>query len=132
MATVLVADDEAPLATLLRLILEQEQHTVLVAHSGQEALRLAREQRPDLALIDLMLQLLDGPQLCLRLHAEREIAAMPVILMSAARPVDWQACGAVDFLRKPFDIARVPALVRRHGSLTSAIPLRRADDPHAA
>ena len=114
MATILVVDDEAPLATLLKMTLEQEAHTAIVAYSGPEAMRLARERRPDLALFDLMLPFMDGTQLCRALHREAVTAAMPIILMSAFEPVDWQSCGAVAFLTKPFAFAAVPGLITKH------------------
>lgn len=114
MATILVVDDEAPVATLLKQTLEQDGYTVLVAHSAQAAMLLARNQRPDLALIDLMLPLMDGRALCHTLHQQRETADLPVILMSASRPVDFDSCKAVAFLAKPFAINDVAQLVARH------------------
>src|SRR5262245_61423346 len=114
MAVILVVDDETPLATMLKLVLVQDGHTVLVANTGQAALGLAGEARPDLAFIDVMLPLVDGRQLCRALHAEPGAAGTPVILMSAARPTDWRSSGAVDFLDKPFAIAAVPDLIERH------------------
>ena len=113
-ATILVADDEPPIVDLLRDLLEEEGHTVLGAFNGREALVLARRERPDLVLSDVMMPLMDGVQLAARCGRSRSARGVVVILMSAAESPDLAAAGAVAFLAKPFDLDEVTRLVARH------------------
>jgi CheY-like chemotaxis protein len=90
--------------------------TVITARDGTEALARAREQQPDLAVLDVMMPGLDGREVCRRMSADPQLAHVPVILQSAASEsdIDWRACAAVAFLAKPFNMRALPELVRRH------------------
>lgn len=111
MATILVVDDEAPVVDLLTDVLEDEGHTVISAYNGRSALEIVRQRLPDLVISDIMMPYVDGLQLCQILRAAHDTATLPIILMSAARPPNLATCGANAFLGKPFDIARIDALV---------------------
>jgi CheY-like chemotaxis protein len=113
-ATILVADDESPIVDLLRDLLAEEGHTVLAARDGREALALARRERPDLVLSDVMMPLMDGIQLARTLREEPATREVVVILMSAAAAPDLASVGAVAFLAKPFALDDVTRLVARH------------------
>ncbi len=116
MATILVADDEPAIATLLADILEADGHTVMLAHDGREALALAEAQRPDVILSDVMMPFLDGIGLCRALRQRPGTRRIPVLLMSAASPpAGWQTL-ANGFLAKPFDFDAVCRLVWRYGA----------------
>ncbi|MBI2297352.1 MAG: PAS domain S-box protein [Armatimonadetes bacterium] len=116
--TVLVVDDEAPLAAVLRDILEGEGLDVLVAGDGATALRIAAETVPCLALVDIMMPVMDGLTLCRRLREDPRTETMPIVLVSAlARPEDVTqglAAGADDYIRKPFDTGTVRFRTRAH------------------
>ena len=114
MATILVADDETPIVALLHDLLENEGHSVIVAHNGREALALARAAHPDLILSDIMMPLMDGMQLVRMLREEAITREVVVILMSAAQPPDLVSVGAAAFLAKPFDLDEVNRLIARH------------------
>ncbi|HEX5939752.1 MAG TPA: response regulator transcription factor [Dehalococcoidia bacterium] len=116
--TVLVVEDEDTLQKSLRYNLEREGYTVLSAEDGELGLRLARQKRPDLYILDIMLPGLDGLSLTRILRRETQ---SPILMLTArVDEVDRVAgleTGADDYLTKPFGmrelIARVRALLRR-------------------
>jgi DNA-binding response OmpR family regulator len=117
-ATVLVVDDEAPLRELLSGYLEREGYRVLLAADGVAALELARAERPDVVVLDLMLPGLDGLEVCRRLRAFSD--AYVLMLTAKAEEIDrviGLEVGADDYLTKPFSprelVARVRAMLRR-------------------
>ena len=114
MATILVVDDESPIVALLEDILEENGHIVFTAHNGRAAFDTARQEHPDLVISDVMMPVLDGIGLSRMLREEPATAGMLVILMSAARPPDLAAAGAVAFMGKPFMVEQVNALIARH------------------
>ncbi len=112
---VLVADDEPAITELMASILAHAGFEVLRAHDGPEALSVAREQRPEVALIDVMMPGLDGRDACRALRMEPSLRGLPIVLFSSAdeQDVDWRSAGATTFLQKPFSIRDLPALVHR-------------------
>ena len=118
---VLAADDDEDILELVAFRLERSGYTVLRARDGEEALRLAQEAKPDLAVLDVMMPKLDGFELTRRLRADGATSRMPIILLTArAQDADVQAgfdAGADDYLRKPFSPqelrARVQAILGR-------------------
>lgn len=120
-AKVLVVDDEKDIVDLVRHHLEKEGFHCLQASDGGAALRLARESRPDLLILDLMLPGLDGLEVCRRLRREPPTARLPIIMLTAkAEEVDrivGLEVGADDYIVKPFSprelVARVKAILRR-------------------
>ena len=120
-AQVLVADDDDDLLDIVGWRLERSGYDVLCAHDGEEALRLALDRRPQIAILDVMMPRLDGYEVTRRLRGHDETRAMPVILLTArAQEADiargFQA-GADDYVRKPFSPqelgARVHAILGR-------------------
>ena len=111
---VLVADDEPAITALLAQMLEHAGFRVVEASGGMEAVTRAREQRPDLILIDVMMPDLDGRDACKLLKLDATLRRVPVVLFSSADEADvhWAACGADGFLQKPFSIRVLPDLVR--------------------
>src|ERR1700676_5439435 len=118
MASILVVEDETAMNDLIRAELEAEGHVVRQAHDGPSALRLVREQAPQLIILDWMLPGLDGLSVCRQL---REKHLMPIIMVTArTEEVDrvlGLEVGADDYLVKPFGLrellARVRAMLRR-------------------
>lgn len=118
--TILVVDDEERLVSLLKAYLSNEGFRVLTAKNGREALFTAREKKPDLILLDIMMPEMDGYEF-IRLHRkERET---PIILLTAkieeGDKVVGLELGADDYVTKPFSprelTARVRAVLRRAG-----------------
>ena len=118
---VLVADDDPDILDLVRYRLERSGYTVATATDGTEAVRLAGELSPALAVLDVMMPGLTGFDVTRRLRADPETARIPVILLTAkAQEADVQegfAAGADDYIRKPFSprelSARVQAILGR-------------------
>ncbi len=119
-AHILVVDDEPHIVELVRYNLVQEGFDVAVAYDGREALEKAREQSPDLVILDLMLPYVDGLEVCRTL---RRGSSVPILMLTAkdgeqdrVRGLDL---GADDYVTKPFSprelVARVRAILRRTG-----------------
>ena len=117
-ACILVVDDEVQIVHVLRGYLEQSGYSVLSAHDGREALRIARQDEPDLIILDLMLPGIDGIEVCSTLRRE---SSVPIIMLTArVEEIDrivGLEIGADDYVTKPFSprevVARVRALLRR-------------------
>ncbi len=115
---ILVVDDEPKVARLARDYLEKNGFRVLTAADGQSALTVARREKPDLVILDLMLPQLDGREVCRILRRESDV---PIIMLTAlSEEVDQVTgleIGADDYITKPFSVralvARVRALLRR-------------------
>jgi DNA-binding response OmpR family regulator len=103
---VLAADDDEDILALVAFRLERSGYTVIQAHDGQEALDLALSEKPDLAVLDVMMPKLDGFELTRRLRSEEATSRMPIILLTArAQDTDVAQgfdAGADDYIRKPF------------------------------
>ena len=118
---ILAADDDEDILQLVVFRLERSGYTVLQAHDGEEAFRLALEHRPDLAVLDVMMPKMDGFEVTRRLRAEDATRSMPIIMLTArAQDSDVEEgfdAGANDYLRKPFSPqelrARVQAILDR-------------------
>jgi two-component system alkaline phosphatase synthesis response regulator PhoP len=115
---ILVVDDEPAVTDLLAYNLRKANYDVLTAADGQTALRLARESRPNLILLDLMIPEVDGLEVCREL---RKSSGVPIIMITARgeeidRVVGLEI-GADDYVTKPFSVrelmARVKAVLRR-------------------
>ena len=113
--TVLVADDDPDIQSLVVLRLERSGYRVLRASDGQEALDLALSELPDLAVLDITMPKLDGCEVTRSLRAHAETVAMPVILLTARVQEDdverGMAAGATDYVKKPFSPQELGARV---------------------
>src|SRR3954470_2008994 len=87
---ILVVDDDRKTVALLKLYLEKDGYQVLAAHDGRQALELARQRRPDLIVLDLMLPNVDGLDVCRILRAE---SGTPIIMLTARTTEDDQLLG---------------------------------------
>ena len=119
--TLLVVDDDPVIQRLLQVNFEMEGYEVVLAGDGVEAMERAREVRPALIVMDVMMPRMDGLEAAGRLKADPDTASIPIIILSAkAQDVDvkaGRATGADDYMTKPFDplelLQRVAALVGR-------------------
>ena len=119
-STVLIIEDDPHTTELVRLYLAHDGHEVLSAATGPEGLARAREARPDLVVLDLMLPGLDGQAICRELRAESDV---PIVMLTARVEEDDLLAGlgngADDYVTKPFRprelAARVKAVLRRTG-----------------
>jgi two-component system alkaline phosphatase synthesis response regulator PhoP len=116
MTTVLVIDDEAPIRLLCRVNLEAEGMNVLEAANGPAGLEQAKDEHPDVILLDVMMPGLDGWQVAERLIEDDHTTAIPIIFLTAraefrdrARGLD---IGGIDYVTKPFNPLELAPLVR--------------------
>ena len=117
-STVLIVEDDPDTVNLVGLYLRRDGHKVLSARDGLSGLRLAREAKPDVIVLDLMLPRLDGMEICRTL---REESSTPIIMLTARVEEDDRLAGldlgADDYVTKPFSpkelAARVRAVLRR-------------------
>ena len=122
---ILVVDDEKVLVKGIKFNLENEGYQVTAAYDGASAVDLARRERFDLIILDLMMPVLSGSDACMKI---REFSDVPIIMLTArsedADKLMGFACGADDYVTKPFNIlelkARIRALLRRAGAERSA------------
>jgi two-component system, OmpR family, alkaline phosphatase synthesis response regulator PhoP len=110
-ARVLVVDDEADLVRILQFGLQSIGYHVETASDGQEALKKAREMKPDIILLDLMLPKLDGYKVCRLLKFDERYKNIPIIILSARTQEGDQLLamemGANRFITKPYDFQEV-------------------------
>lgn len=115
---ILLVDDNPTNLQILYKTLQGSGYRLLVARDGDEALQLARQARPSLVLLDIMMPSMDGFEVCRRLKSEPLTADMAVIFLSAlgdsAAKVKGFALGGVDYIAKPFQADEVVARVRTH------------------
>ncbi len=124
--TVLVVDDEPSIRRFLRHILESEGFLVIESRSGEDAVQIARREKPSLVLLDLVLPDIDGFEVLSRLKERDETKNIPVIILSIIE--DEERCfrlGASDYLPKPINRER---LVQRVSGLIASGRSRKSDD----
>lgn len=115
---ILIVDDDENICELLRLYLEKDGFDTVVANDGEQAVKYAQQHNPDLILLDIMLPLLDGWQVCREI---RKTSDTPIIMLTAKGEtfdkILGLELGADDYVSKPFDtkevIARIKAVLRR-------------------
>jgi len=122
MARILVIEDEADIQQILDYNLRERGHKVFIAGNGEEGLKIAREKRPDLVLLDLMLPGMDGVDVCRAIRAE---SGVPIVMLTARNDtvdvVLGLESGADDYVVKPFKPKELVARLRAR--------IRRTDDP---
>jgi len=113
---VLIIEDDADIRTVITDVLLSEGHSVAGAREGAEGLRRAREEHPDLILLDLMMPGMDGWAFRAAQREDAEIADIPVVIVSASNPADVHGIGAAAHLHKPFDLGALLDAVDRHAA----------------
>ncbi len=131
--TLLVVDDDPDSRDLLKRMLEKDGYAVLIASGGAEGLALAKEHRPELITLDVMMPSMDGWAVLSALKADPATAEIPVVMMTMVddKPMGF-ALGASDYLTKPIDKSRVLQVVSRRIAHHGDDVLVVEDDPMAA
>src|SRR6185503_2472842 len=119
MARILIIEDETPMRTALKDVVEAEGYRAITAADGESGLQRAIEEKPDLILLDIMMPKLDGYEVCAALR--RSANLVPILMLTAKGQIEDRVTGldvgADDYLVKPFSteelLARVRALLRR-------------------
>jgi two-component system phosphate regulon response regulator PhoB len=118
---ILVVEDEEDILELIRYNLAKESYQVICVTTGEEALKTARKEMPDILLLDLMLPGVDGLEVCKTLKGDSATTAIPILMVSAkgeeADVVTGLELGAEDYVTKPFSprvlLSRIKAVLRR-------------------
>lgn len=119
--TILVVDDEQDLLDLIEYNLKKEGYRVLRADNGQSAIQIARDEKPNLVLLDIMMPQMDGIEVCDRMREDADLKHIPIIFLTARSDekteVEGLNKGADDFITKPISttklISRIKAVLRR-------------------
>jgi CheY-like chemotaxis protein len=126
---VLVIDDDAPSRELMARFLGREGFRVVTASSGAEGLRLAREIRPRLITLDVLMPGMDGWNVLAELKADPELAEIPVVVVSITDDAALgYALGASEYLTKPVDRERLTTIVQRYLALQTTGPVLVVED----
>jgi adenylate cyclase len=133
-AQILIADDNPDNREVLRARLAAHDYEVLLANDGEETLNIARESRPDLILLDVMMPKMDGIEVCRRLKEDASLPFMPIIMVTAKTSsqdvVTALDAGADEYLTKPVDhaslVARVNSMLRIK-ALTDTVQAQRKE-----
>ncbi|NNJ11927.1 diguanylate cyclase [Chloroflexales bacterium ZM16-3] len=127
-ARILVADDDPALCLLLRETLQDAGYEVTIAGNGDELVRMAQDQPPELILVDLMMPLMDGFEAIRQLRNDTRTAHLPMIILTARSTssdvVTGFDSGADDYIIKPYDIDVLLARIRSHLRRAAQLPVR--------
>jgi phosphate regulon transcriptional regulator PhoB len=134
--TVLIVEDEKDIIRMLEYNLKKESFRTVSSRNGEDALGLARKERPDLIILDLMLPGMDGLEVCKALKKDRDTSHIPIIMLTAkaqeSDKIVGLELGADDYVTKPFSprelIARIKAVLRRLKEKKEAPEVLKIDD----
>jgi two-component system alkaline phosphatase synthesis response regulator PhoP len=114
---ILIVDDEPDIVQALQTRLEQENFECLTAYDGNGGLELARAQKPDLIILDIMLPSLDGYKVCRLLKFQKELQRIPIIMLTARDKTEDRLLGeqtGVDYyMTKPFSMDKLVATIKQ-------------------
>ncbi len=115
---ILVVDDEQDLVETIRLKLSSEGYKVEAAYTGIQALEKAKQSKPDLILLDIMMPELNGYQVCKKIKEDNTLKNIPVVMLTAkAQESDkfWGLeTGADDYITKPFEFSSLLKTISKH------------------
>ena len=118
---ILIVDDSTETIDIIRPVLEDEKYEVIVATSGEKAIRRAMQTAPDLILLDVVMPGIDGFETCLRLKAIKSTRDIPIIFMTALTAtrdkIKGFEAGGIDYVTKPMNIEEVLARIKTHLAL---------------
>ena len=131
---ILVVDDERDLVELISVNLQRNGYEVITAHDGNTGLEMARKQRPDLIVLDVMMPGLSGRDVTMALKSDPDTATMPILMLTAKTEetdiIVGLSMGADDYVTKPFSmkvlVARVGAVLRRKAAADPALSILSA------
>lgn len=127
---ILVADDSPNIREILKISLEGDGYTVVLAEDGEQALAMVARENPDLLIMDVMMPKVNGFQVCRRVKTDRSTHDVPVIMLtakSAQQDVFWgKDCGADEYMTKPFSTKELVKTIER------LLQIRRGQTGHAS
>lgn len=128
-STILVIDDDPSMQDLMQRFLNREGFHALIAASGQEGLRLAREKSPDAIVLDVVMHSMDGWAVLSALKADPDLASIPVVMVTMVDDKNLgYALGASDYLLKPIDYASLTSVLHKYQSDSSPSSVMVVED----
>ncbi len=122
MSTVLIIDDEKLIVKATELVIRLSGYNVISSFDGVEGLKTAREKKPDLILLDIMMPGIDGWSVLKELKSDPATQQIPVIIFTAKEYIRGKesslSAGAVDYITKPFETSELLQAIHKHISLT--------------
>ena len=113
---ILIVDDDSQITTLIEFILKKEGYLTVVAHSGQEGIKLISQENPDLMILDLMMPEMDGYQVCSVIKSDEQTRNLPILMLTAlGSGKDFEKgleSGANWYITKPFESQHLLKRVR--------------------
>ncbi len=114
MKTILIVDDELDIVEAVKSILEEERYRVLTCGNGREALQCLRQSKPDLAILDIMMPVMNGYETIKAIRQQPQLEGLPILIMSAIHPsVVTREYSWAGFLKKPFSLRELMDQVHR-------------------
>jgi len=114
---ILLADDEEDIKTVIKLYLESKGYDVVTSYDGLDTLDKVKAEKPDLILLDIMMPVINGFEVCKQLKADENTSHIPIVMLSAASHSDSveqaMKAGAVDYIMKPFEPPRIEAILKK-------------------
>jgi DNA-binding response OmpR family regulator len=114
---ILLADDEPDIKIVLEMFLKSRGYEVCTAYDGLDAIDQARNEKPDVILLDVMMPMIDGFEVCKKLKADPQTANIPVIMLSAASHAESVQkglnAGALDYMIKPFEPEKLDEMLTK-------------------
>ncbi len=105
MKTVLIVDDELDIVEAVKAILEEERYKVVTCGNGRDALKCLEESKPDLAILDIMMPVMNGYETIKAIRQRTDFAELPILIMSAIAPaVQGKEYNWAGYLKKPFSL----------------------------
>jgi DNA-binding response OmpR family regulator len=105
MKTVLIVDDELDIVEAVKAILEEERYKVVICGNGREALQCLEDSKPDLAIVDIMMPVMNGYETIKAIRQRQDFAELPILIMSAITPsVKAKEYAWAGYLQKPFSL----------------------------
>ena len=118
MKKILVVDDDEAIVKVLEYALMEEDYEVISALDGETGLKIARSEKPDAILLDIMLPEIDGFEVCQSLKSDEQFKSIPIIMMTGLgdteNTVKGLTLGADDYVSKPFNMSELLARVKSH------------------
>ena len=132
--SIIIADDDEDILNVLSLMLKEADYDVRTVTNGQQAIDLAKEMTPDLFMLDVHMQGMDGYQACELIKADESLSSIPVVFISGLtdpfNKIKGYQLGAVDYINKPFSLPEVLRRVKTHLDLGNKV--RELEEMNAA
>ena len=114
---ILVADDEEDVKIIMQLYLESKGYEIVTSYDGLDTLDKVKTEKPDLILLDVMMPVIDGFEVCKKLKDSPDTASIPIVMVSAASHAESKQrgldAGAVEYIVKPFEPDHLVEVVRK-------------------